>query len=80
MSTQRVNAAEKDLEKFIKFLALKATQIVVQSRLGEKIQTKCNPLAGNDWFNLVVEDHPDIHVETKKALALTSIQNIFWIR
>lgn len=76
MSTQRVNAAEKDLEKFIKFLALKSTQVVVQSRLGEKIQTKCNPLAGNDWFNLVVEDHPDIHTETKKALALTPGESI----
>ncbi|XP_061398723.1 autophagy-related protein 13 homolog [Musca vetustissima] len=76
MSTQRINAAEKDLEKFIKFLALKSTQVVVQSRLGEKIQTKCNPLAGNDWFNIVVEDHPDVHAETKKALALSPGENI----
>lgn len=76
MSTQRINAAEKDLEKFIKFLALKSTQVVVQSRLGEKIQTKCNPLAGNDWFNIVVEDHPDVYAETKKALALSPGENI----
>lgn len=76
MSTQRINAAEKDLEKFIKFLALKSTQVVVQSRLGEKIQTKCNPLAGNDWFNLVVEDHPDVYAETKKALSLTPGESI----
>ncbi|XP_065371828.1 autophagy-related protein 13 homolog [Calliphora vicina] len=76
MSTQRINAAEKDLEKFIKFLALKSTQVVVQSRLGEKIQTKCNPLAGNDWFNLVVEDHPDVYAETKKALALAPGESI----
>ncbi|KAH8310876.1 hypothetical protein KR044_003355 [Drosophila immigrans] len=70
MSTQRLNAAEKDLEKFIKFLALKSTQVVVQSRLGEKIQTQCNPLAGNDWFNIVVQDHPDVLEETKRALSL----------
>ncbi|XP_060647219.1 autophagy-related protein 13 homolog [Drosophila nasuta] len=70
MSTQRLNAAEKDLEKFIKFLALKSTQVVVQSRLGEKIQTQCNPLAGNDWFNIVVQDHPDVLDETKRALSL----------
>uniref|UniRef100_A0A1A9WMQ7 Autophagy-related protein 13 n=1 Tax=Glossina brevipalpis TaxID=37001 RepID=A0A1A9WMQ7_9MUSC len=69
-TTQRINAAEKDLEKFIKFLALKSTQVVVQSRLGEKMQTKCSPLAGNDWFNIVVEDHPDVYAETKRALAL----------
>lgn len=70
MSTQRLNAVEKDLEKFIKFLALKTTQVVVQSRLGEKIQTQCNPLAGNDWFNIVVQDHPDVLDETKRALSL----------
>lgn len=70
MSAQRLNAVEKDLEKFIKFLALKTTQVVVQSRLGEKIQTQCNPLAGNDWFNIVVQDHPDVLDETKRALCL----------
>ncbi|XP_067618058.1 autophagy-related protein 13 homolog [Eurosta solidaginis] len=79
MSGQRVNvnAAEKDVEKFIKFLALKSTQVVVQSRLGEKIQTPCNPLAtGSDWFNIVIHDHPDIYMETKRALALEPGQSI----
>ncbi|EDV91375.1 GH14376 [Drosophila grimshawi] len=76
MSAQRLNAAEKDLEKFIKFLALKSTQVVVQSRLGEKVQTQCNPLAGNDWFNIVVQDHPDVLDETKRALALKPGESI----
>ncbi|XP_011212570.1 autophagy-related protein 13 homolog [Bactrocera dorsalis] len=79
MSGQRVNlnAAEKDVEKFIKFLALKSTQVVVQSRLGEKIQTPCNPLAtGSDWFNIVIQDHPDIYSETKRALSLEPGQSI----
>ncbi|EDW24520.1 GL24192 [Drosophila persimilis] len=66
----------KDLEKFIKFLALKSTQVVVQSRLGEKIQTQCNPLAGNDWFNIVVQDHPEVMEETKRALALKPSESI----
>lgn len=70
MSAQRVNAVDKELEKYIKFLALKSAQVVVQSRLGEKIQTQCNPLGGNDWFNIVVQDHPDVLDETKRALAL----------
>ncbi|XP_030371191.1 autophagy-related protein 13 homolog [Scaptodrosophila lebanonensis] len=76
MSALRLNAAEKDLEKFIKFLALKSTQVVVQSRLGEKMQTQCNPLAGNDWFNIVVQDHPDVCDETKRALALKPGESI----
>lgn len=77
MSATRLNAAEKDLEKFIKFLAIKTVQVVVQSRLGTKIQTQCNPLAtGNDWFNIVIEDYPDVYAETKQALNLTPGETI----
>lgn len=76
MSAQRLNAAEKELEKYIKFLAYKTAQVVVQSRLGEKIQTQCSPLGGNDWFNIVVQDHPDVLDETKRALALKQGESI----
>ncbi|XP_055903641.1 autophagy-related protein 13 homolog [Eupeodes corollae] len=77
MSATRLNAAEKDLEKFIKFLAIKSVQVVVQSRLGTKIQTQCNPLAtGNDWFNIVIEDYPDVYAETKQALNLAPGETI----
>lgn len=41
---------KKDLDKFMKFLALKAAQIIVQSRSGEKVVTKCKPdSSGADW-------------------------------
>ncbi|KAH8250861.1 hypothetical protein KR038_000218 [Drosophila bunnanda] len=76
MSAQRLNAAERDLEKFIKFLVLKSTQVVVQSRLGEKMQTQCNPLAGSDWFNIAVQDHPEVLDETKRALGLKTGESI----
>uniref|UniRef100_W8BCX5 Autophagy-related protein 13 n=1 Tax=Ceratitis capitata TaxID=7213 RepID=W8BCX5_CERCA len=79
MSVQRgnANAPAKDIEKFIKFLAIKSTQVVVQSRLGEKIQTQCKAKAsGSDWFNVVISDHPDIYAETKLALALEPGQSI----
>ncbi|KAH8306163.1 hypothetical protein KR018_003095, partial [Drosophila ironensis] len=72
----KMNAAERDLEKFIKFLVLKSTQVVVQSRLGEKMQTQCNPLAGSDWFNIAVQDHPEVLEETKRALALKTGESI----
>lgn len=43
---------KKDLDKFTKFLALKAAQIIVQSRTGEKVSTKCKPdSSGADWVN-----------------------------
>lgn len=60
---------KKDLEKFTKFFALKAAQIIVQSRLGEKVQTQCKPhTTGKDWFNLAVQDLPEVLAETKKVL------------
>lgn len=40
---------KKDLEKFSKFLALKSVQIIVQSRLGEKVSSKSSPRADGDW-------------------------------
>lgn len=53
MSNKTQIQDKKDLEKFIKFLALKSAQVIVQSRLGEKIQTLCNShTSGNDWVSV----------------------------
>ncbi|XP_076272194.1 autophagy-related 13 [Rhynchophorus ferrugineus] len=58
----------KDLDKFTKFLALKATEVIVQSRLGEKISTPCKPhTSGPDWFNLNINE-PEVVIEAKKVL------------
>ncbi|XP_014243452.1 autophagy-related protein 13 homolog isoform X2 [Cimex lectularius] len=60
---------KKDLDKFTKFLALKSAQIIVQSRMGEKINTKCNPeTSGTDWFNLAIKDLPEVLAEAKSAM------------
>ncbi|XP_058803089.1 autophagy-related protein 13 [Phymastichus coffea] len=59
----------RDLEKFTRFLALKVAQIVVQSRSGDKIITKCKPnSSGTDWFNLAIEDLPEVLMEAKRSL------------
>ncbi|XP_067002888.1 autophagy-related protein 13 homolog isoform X2 [Anabrus simplex] len=70
MATVKLSIQDKkDLDKFTKFFALKAAQIIVQSRLGEKFHTKCKPhSSGTDWFNLAIQDIPDVLSETKKAL------------
>lgn len=61
---------ERDLKKFLKFLSQKAVQVIVQSRLGEKIHTKSKPNAmGQDWFNLAINDNPDVMSEVKKVMA-----------
>ncbi|XP_074651230.1 autophagy-related protein 13-like [Tubulanus polymorphus] len=60
----------KDLDKFTKFLIYKSVQIIVQSRLGEKVKTQSKPFSsGSDWFNLAIRDIPEVLGETKKALA-----------
>ncbi|XP_068506054.1 autophagy-related protein 13 isoform X4 [Syngnathus scovelli] len=61
---------KKDLDKFIKFFALKTVQVIVQARLGEKICTRSSPSpTGSDWFNLAIKDIPEVTHEAKKILA-----------
>uniref|UniRef100_F6RF40 Autophagy-related protein 13 n=3 Tax=Ciona intestinalis TaxID=7719 RepID=F6RF40_CIOIN len=70
MSSSNLSTQDKrDLDKFIKFLSLKSTQIIVQSRLGRKVSTKsvASP-TGAEWFNLAVKDYPEIQKEAKAAL------------
>ncbi len=40
----------EELNKYLKFLSLKFSQAVVQSRLGLPILTKCNS-SGTDWVS-----------------------------
>lgn len=47
-SIEKMNDIE--LNKFLKFLAVKFTQVIVQSRLGSTITTKCNK-QGQDWVS-----------------------------
>lgn len=56
MALKLSNQDKKDLEKFTKFFALKAAQIIIQSRLGEKVTTNCKPqTTGKDWVrNFVI--------------------------
>lgn len=51
MASLKLNMQDQwDLEKFTRFLALKATQIIVQSRIRGKMNTKCKPnSSGTDW-------------------------------
>ncbi|XP_073514985.1 autophagy-related protein 13 isoform X9 [Phyllobates terribilis] len=60
----------KDLDKFVKFFALKAVQVIVQARLGDKICTRSSSSpTGSDWFNLAIKDIPEVTQEAKKALS-----------
>jgi len=62
---------KKDLDKFTKYLSIKAVQAVVQSRLGEKYNAASLPdtTGGTSWYNLAVRDIPEVLSETKKAMS-----------
>jgi len=69
--TVNISAADqKDLDKFIKYLAVKAVQVVVQARLGERVTAPSKPdtSGGTSWFNLAVKDNVEVMTETKRAL------------
>ncbi|UJR10443.1 hypothetical protein I4U23_014647 [Adineta vaga] len=66
---QLSNEDHEALEKFTKFFLVKAAQIIVQSRLGEKKMTKSKPVcSGNEWFHLSIKDIPEVTVNAKKCL------------
>uniref|UniRef100_A0A8C4M845 Autophagy-related protein 13 n=1 Tax=Equus asinus asinus TaxID=83772 RepID=A0A8C4M845_EQUAS len=70
METDLNSQDRKDLDKFIKFFALKTVQVIVQARLGERICTRSSSSpTGSDWFNLAIKDIPEVTHEAKKALA-----------
>ncbi|KAL4642122.1 autophagy-related protein 13-like [Arapaima gigas] len=61
---------KKDLDKFIKFFALKTVQVIVQARLGETVSTHSSySPTGSDWFSLAIKDIPEVTHEAKRVLA-----------
>ncbi|XP_019697934.1 autophagy-related protein 13 isoform X3 [Harpegnathos saltator] len=70
MSTLQLSMQDrKDLDKFTKYLALRAAQIIVQSRSGQKVNTMCKPdSSAGDWFNLAIKELPEVLADAKRAL------------
>ncbi|NXS19444.1 ATG13 protein, partial [Mystacornis crossleyi] len=69
MDTDLSSQDRKDLDKFIKFFALKTVQVIVQARLGEKICTRSSSSpTGSDWVKsqFLKQLHNSV---SKKALA-----------
>ncbi|XP_070563762.1 autophagy-related protein 13-like isoform X1 [Ptychodera flava] len=72
MATETKISAQdrKDLDKFTKFLALKSIQVIVQSRLGDRIYSKSKPQStGSDWFNLAIKDNGEVLAEARKHIS-----------
>ena len=50
---------------------MKAVQVIIQSRLGEKLAAASNPdtTTGTTWFNLAVKDSSEVQSETRRSLS-----------
>ncbi|XP_072034921.1 autophagy-related protein 13-like isoform X2 [Amphiura filiformis] len=69
-ASQLTDRERRDLNKFTKFLAFKSIQVIVQSRLGEKVDTQSKANTdGTDWFNLAIPDNQRIKAYAKQLLA-----------
>jgi len=57
----------KDLEKYLRHFVYKSAQVIVQSRLGERMTLPSKQFAtGADWFNLTIHDDADVLSEVKR--------------
>lgn len=59
--------SHRDVEKYSKGFLLKSIQVIVESRLGEKVSRKCCP-SKNDWFNIAIQDEKDVEDRCLKIL------------
>lgn len=77
MSTQLSMQDRKDLEKFTKYLALRAAQIIVQSRSGQKVNTTCKPdSSAGDWVEVKFAIVHTIYLVLSHCFSLGSIRPI----
>lgn len=67
MPDEVTQAEYNDFAKFVKFLSTRLIQIVVQSRMGEKLSHKCTPDPHlSDWFNLKIDEIGEVAKYLKK--------------
>lgn len=60
---------KSDFDKFLKYFIYRAVQVIVQSRAGCKVSSSSKPFGGSaDWFNLAINDIPELFTDTRKHL------------
>ncbi|XP_050538084.1 autophagy-related protein 13 homolog isoform X2 [Daktulosphaira vitifoliae] len=58
---------KQEMEQLTKLMTMKSAQIIVQSRMGEKLHTSCS--SQNSSMNVAIKEFPDVIAETKLALS-----------
>ncbi|KAL3275368.1 hypothetical protein HHI36_020135 [Cryptolaemus montrouzieri] len=66
--TMKLSTEDRDdLFKYTRYFALKASQLIVSSRSGQKDSTPCRKKS--DWFNLNISDIPGLLLAAKKNIS-----------
>ncbi|XP_025420496.1 autophagy-related protein 13 homolog isoform X2 [Sipha flava] len=65
--TESAEKERQEMEQLTKLMTMKSAQIIVQSRMGEKLHTYCTNQ--NSSMNVAIKEIPDVVTETKLALS-----------
>jgi len=65
--TESAEKERQEMEQLSKLMTMKSVQIIVQSRMGEKLHTYCTNQ--NSSMNVAIKEIPDVITETKLALS-----------
>ncbi|XP_060853507.1 autophagy-related protein 13 homolog isoform X1 [Rhopalosiphum padi] len=65
--TESAEKERQEMEQLTKLMTMKSAQIIVQSRMGERLHTYCTNQ--NSSMNVAIKEIPDVITETKLALS-----------
>ncbi|XP_050422725.1 autophagy-related protein 13 homolog isoform X2 [Adelges cooleyi] len=65
--TESAEKEKQEMEQLTKLMTMKSAQIIVQSRMGEKLHTNCSNQ--NSSMNVAIKELPDVISETKLVLS-----------
>ena len=76
MSSPSLKTTFKELEKYVKHMFFKTSQIIIQSRQGGKSSTESQPNPkSQSWFSLAINDNAEISHEAKRVLAHAQVSS-----
>lgn len=62
--------ASELIGKNVKSFIIKSIQCIVEARLGGLAVSTVGKPNGNEWFNIKLNDYPDVNLMTKKCLEM----------
>lgn len=60
--------SRREFSQFCKYFTIRSVEAIVQARLGGKIRTTCRGTQSRDWFNVNIEEVPEITAQLVRSL------------